>query len=114
MTMITNSSSVPLPDPIADEVKDGYELQRVFDRWRLVPYATFSRSTGQRLVDFYLMLAKLSPTHAACIEKSVTYAFGSKAQVVLIDDDDFATSQEVVVLSDVQSAAYRDAMRGIL
>jgi len=103
-----------LPDPIADEVKDGYELQRVFDRWRLVPYATFSRSTGQRLVDFYLMLAKLSPTHSACIEKSVTYAFGSKAQVVLVEDDDFATSQEVVVLSDVQSAAYRDAIRSTI
>ena len=52
------------------------------------------------------MLYRLSPTHAGAVDKKAIYAFGSKPDVVVAEDDFFAAERAKITGSEVQ--AYRD------
>lgn len=98
-------------NPIPDEVRDPSEIQKVFTKWKFVPYAGTSSYSGQMLLVWYLMLAKLSPTHNACISKKLKYAIGRKAAFIRSEDPDWHTGEEAQALSTGEAVTYRDAIK---
>ena len=99
-----------LENPIPAELTDLDDISAMFDKWRLVPFATRDKKTGHALLYWYLMLAKLSPMTAACIEKLRKYVVGSRAMAVRREDSDFDTGEERAAVSTAESVRYRDAL----
>jgi len=98
-------------NPIPDEVRDTDELQKMFTKWKFVPYAGTSSYSGQMLLVWYLMLAQLSPTHNACINKKLKYAVGRKGAFVRSEDPDWHTGEETQALTTGEATKYRDAIK---
>jgi len=99
-----------LENPIPGELTDTTDIQKMFDDFRLVPFATRDKKTGHALLYWYLMLAQLSPMNAACIEKVKKYVVGSKAFIQRSEDPEFETGEERAAVSISESARYRDAL----
>lgn len=97
-------------NPIPDEVADSDELKTLFSKYNFVPYAGTSRESGHSLLVWYLMLAKLSPTHGACIQKKTTYAVGTKPTPIVSVDPEWDTGESVTDLSANEKVLYRDAV----
>lgn len=97
-------------NPIPEEVADSDELRKMFQQWNLVPYAGTTNGSGQSLLAWYQMLAKLSPTHSACISKKLKYAVGGKAAFVRTLDTEFDLGEEVQPMTTAEKVAYRDAL----
>lgn len=100
-----------LQNPIADEIEDSQELKQVFSEFNLVPFAGTNTGTGDSLLAWYNMLAKLSPSTNACINKKNKYAFGSKARFISGTDYEYDFEEESVELSIEQKKAYADALK---
>lgn len=98
-------------NPIPDEVKDTDELSKVFEEYKLVPYAGRDGKTGDSLLDWYTMLAQLSPTNAACIQKTCAYVVGSKAKFVRAEDPEYDPGTENAPMTTAESAAYEAALK---
>lgn len=99
-----------LPNPIPDEVSDADEIKKFFEKWNFVPYATSSIGTGHSLLFWYQLLAKMSPTHAACMTKKCTYAFGSAPSTIRAKNPEFDTGAELVAPPLSEKIAYGDAL----
>ena len=99
-----------LPNPIPDEVSDADEIKKFFEKWNFVPYATSSIGTGHSLLFWYQLLGKMSPTHAACMTKKCTYAFGSAPSTIRAKNPEFDTGAELVAPSLPEKVAYGDAL----
>lgn len=99
-----------LRDPIPAEIRDTEELSLLFERWNLVPYAGADKWTGHSTLAWYLMLARLSPTNGAAIEKMCKYAFGSRARFVRAENPDFDLGEEHQPLSRADALAYEQAL----
>lgn len=99
-----------LRDPIPQEITDPEELSQLFDKWNLVPYAGAERWTGHSTLAWYLMLARLSPTNGAAIEKMCKYAFGSRARFVRVENPDYDTGEERLPLTRQEVLAYEQAL----
>ena len=97
-------------NPIPDEISDGEELSRLFDRWNLVPYAGADRGTGHSTLSWFLMLAKLSPTHGAAVDKLAKYAFGSRAKFVWAEHPEYDIGEEREPMTQEQKFAYEAAL----
>lgn len=97
-------------NPIPDEVCDSAELKAFFKKWNFVPYAGSVKESGQSLLAWYQMLAKLSPTHSACISKKLKYAVGGKAAFVRTLDTEFDIGEESLPMTTAEKLAYRDAL----
>jgi hypothetical protein len=65
-----------LPNPIPDEVRDTDDIRAGLLKCKLVPYAGTVNNSGDSLMDFLIMLSKLSPTAANCKESIKSFAFG--------------------------------------
>lgn len=107
------ATSLPMFDtanPIPAEISDSDELAKTFSDYNLVPYAGSFASSGDSLLAWYTMLAKLSPTHAACIKKLVNYAVGGKVMVVRKEDSEWQTEAgDEVSTSEAQN--FRDKVK---
>lgn len=103
-----------LENPIPTEITDSDEIQKVFSEFRLVPFATREKKTGHALLNWYLMLAQLSPMNAACIEKVKKYVVGSKAIIERAEDSDFETGEDRGQVSPAESVKYRDTLNEIV
>lgn len=99
-----------LENPIPAEITDSKDLQKMFDEFRLVPFATRDKRTGHALLYWYLMLAQLSPMNAACIEKVKKYVVGSKPFIERSEDPEFDTGEERQTATTAESVRYRDAL----
>lgn len=99
-----------LPDPIPNEVADASEIKKFFEKWNFVPYATANHGSGHTLLVWYLMLGKMSPTHAACMTKKCTYAFGSAPSTIRAKNPEFDTGAELVAPSLAEKQAYEQAL----
>ena len=99
-----------ITNPIVDEVRDTTEIQNFFKRWNFVPYAGTTTYSGQMLLYWYLMLAKLSPTHNACISKKLKYAVGGKGTFIRSEDPEWDTGEEQKELSPAEKVRYRDVV----
>ena len=97
-------------DPIPGEITDDDDLQKVFADFKLVPYAARQGATGHKLLYWYLMLAKLSPMHAACIQKTKKYVVGGRARFVRAEDPEYDTGEEAQPLTAAESRAYKEAI----
>lgn len=97
-------------NPIPDEVADSQELKKLFNRYNLVPYAGTSKESGHSLLTWYKTLAKLSPTHNACIDKKLKYAVGGKATAIFSFDPEWNTGEEEREPTTAQKRQYRDAV----
>jgi len=97
-------------NPIPDEIRDSKDLKKFFQDWNLVPYAGSTIESGQSLLAWYLMLAKLSSTHNASVQKMIKYAFGGKAMFVKLLDPEFSVQDEVAELNVNEQTVYRDAI----
>lgn len=99
-----------IENPIPRELTDTSDLQKVFDEFKLVPFATKEKATGHALLYWYLMLAQLSPMNAACIEKIKKYVVGSKPFIQRSEDPEFDTGEEKQPATTAESIRYRDTL----
>lgn len=97
-------------DPIPGEIQDDEDLQRIFKDLKLVPYAARHGATGHKLLIWYLMLAKLSPMHAACIQKVQKYVVGGRAKFVRAEDPEYDTAEERQPMTAQESKTYKEAL----
>lgn len=97
-------------NPIPDEVADSQELKKFFAAYNFVPYAGTSRESGHSLLTWYKTLAKLSPTHNACIDKKIKYALGGKARPIFSFDPEWNTGEEELQPTTERRRQYRDAV----
>jgi hypothetical protein len=93
-----------LDNPIPGEITDPETLSAVFEHYKIVPFAGSSKQTGDSLLLWYLMLAKLSPTNAACMKKLTNYAFGSKAALVRATDPEWVQESAELPPAEQQAA----------
>lgn len=98
-------------NPIPNEIKDTDELQKVIAEYRLVPYAGSSQHSGDTLLDWYLMLVKLSPTQSAAIQKITKYVVGSRVKIVAAEDPEFDSGAPLADLSVAEKEAYAQAIK---
>ena len=103
-----------LENPIPKEITDTTDIQKMFDDFKLVPFASRDKKTGHALLYWYLMLAQLSPMNAACIEKTKKYVVGSKVFVERREDFEFETGGENQPVSTSESTAYRDTLNELV
>lgn len=99
-----------IQNPIPDEVRDPDTLTKMFQKWNFVPYAGTSKRSGQMLLVWYLMLAKLSPTNSACIGKKVKYALGGKATFERAEDAEWDTGEASDPMTPAEKTTQRDAV----
>jgi len=100
-----------IKNPIVDEVADTGELKKFFKRWPYVPYAGTTGESGHSLLAWYQMLAKLSPTHGACIAKKIEWCFGGKAIFERAVDPEWQVDGETSPMSLSEQTAFRDALK---
>ncbi len=103
-----------LENPIPKEVEDSKELKKLFDRWNFIPYAGDNKKPGHNLLNWYLMLAKLSPTNGAAIAKKITFALGGKAKVVRAEDPEFFIGENVNPVSNAEASLYVNTIKELL
>jgi hypothetical protein len=99
-----------LQNPIPEEIRDTEELSKLIDRLQLVPYAGTDKQTGHNTLNWYLMLAKLSPTHGAAIEKLTKYAVGGRAMFTRSENPDYDIGEETQPLSRSEKERYQAAI----
>jgi len=97
-------------NPIPGEISDPTDIQDVFRKWNLVPYAGTTMKSGQMLLVWYLMLAQLSPTHNACISKKLKYAVGGKATPTRLTDSEWDVGEQANPMTESEKTAYRDSV----
>lgn len=103
-----------LENPIPAEITDTSDLEKMFNEFRLVPFATRDKKTGHALLYWYLMLAQLSPMNAACIEKVKKYVVGSKVIVEQREDSEFDTGEERQQVTTAEAQRYRDTLNELV
>lgn len=84
-----NLTLFDVKNPIPDEITDTDQVSKFFETYRFVPFAGSEKGTGDKTLAWYLMLAKLSSTFAACVGKLKSYVVGSKAKVVIATDPEY-------------------------
>ena len=102
-----------LENPIPAEITDTRDIEKMFNEFKLVPFATRDKHTGHALLYWYLMLAQLSPMNAACIEKVKKYVVGSKAIVERREDSEFDTGEEKAAVTTAEATRFRDTLNEI-
>lgn len=103
-----------LENPIPAELTDVSDIQKMFDEFRLVPFATRDKKTGHALLYWYLMLAQLSPMTGACVDKIKKYVVGSKAVIQRSEDPEFDTGEEQKPVTAQESVRYRDVLNELV
>ncbi len=103
-----------LENPIPAELTDVSDIQKIFDEFRLVPFATRDKKTGHALLYWYLMLAQLSPMTGACVDKIKKYVVGSKAVIQRSEDPEFDTGEEQKPITTQESVRYRDVLNELV
>ena len=88
-------------NPLEAEIKDGDELQKLFEEFAFIPYASNDKTTGHSLLMFFMNIVNLSPTHGSCIERMTFLAFGGKVAVTREEDDIFDFGDEVEVSTSI-------------
>lgn len=101
-------------NPLPEEVTDTDRLSRVWKDLKLVPYAGREKKTGHKLLKFYMDLAQLSPTHAACIEKITTYVVGSRAKFIRAEDPEYDPGTESKPMTEAESRNYMEALKQVV
>ena len=100
-----------LKNPIPEEVKDNETLKKIFKNWNLIPYAGTNADSSHSLLAWYLMLAKLSPTNSAAINKKIKFAVGGKARVQRSVDPEFETGEELKPVSTSEAVDFINAVK---
>lgn len=100
-----------IENPILEEIEDPDWLSGIIDRWNLVPYAGTNKYSGHMQLYWYLMVAKLSPTHGACINKIVKYAFGPRATFERAVDPEYDLGEDEEALSKERKTDFREALK---
>jgi len=99
-----------IQNPILGECADAAEMQSFFKRWPFIPYAGARLESGHKLLTFYIMLSKLSPTHAACISKKTAYAVGGRVKIKKALDPTWDIPVDNVEVPIAQQITYRDTV----
>lgn len=100
-----------LENPIPAEIRDVGEINELFKSWNFVPYAGTNGESGHSLLMWYLMLAKLSATNAASIQKKIKFAVGGKARVIRSSDPEFETGDELNPVTPIESRLFIDTLK---
>jgi hypothetical protein len=103
-----------IKNPIPEEVRDSEDVTKLFNKYKLVPFAGSNTGTGHALLYWYLMLAQLSPTNGACIEKLKKYVVGSRAKYVRAQDPEFDSGTETQPMTPAESATYGQAIADVI
>lgn len=101
-------------NPLPEQITDTGKVSKIFETLKLVPYAGAEKRTGHKLLQFYMDLARLSPTHAACIEKIKTYVVGSKAMFERAEDPEYETGTEEKPMTLQESTRYMQALKDVV
>jgi len=70
-----------LPPPIPATVKDTEELNKTFDKWKVIPQYGTSNYTSHTLLELIQTLVEMSPTFKAAMKDLNTYIFGRRVMV---------------------------------
>ena len=100
-----------LENPIPAEIRDVGEIKKLFKSWNFVPYAGTNAESGHSLLTWYLMLAKLSATNAAAINKKIKFAVGGKARVIRATDPEFETGEETSPVTPTEARTFIDTLK---
>jgi len=95
-------------NPIPGECEDDAKTQDFFNKFPFVPYAGSRLESGHKLLDLYINLAKLSPTHGSCIQKKTAYAVGGRVKVTRAADPIWNIPVEQTPPTVAEQMAYRD------
>lgn len=101
-------------NPIPDEVADTDEISKIFEDFKLVPFATRDKRSGHALLTWYLMLSQLSPTNAACIEKIKNYVVGSRAKFIRAEDPEYDPGTEKQPMTAQESERFEQALKDVV
>jgi hypothetical protein len=101
-----------LENPIPGEIRDVREIRKLFKSWNFVPYAGTNAESGHSLLAWYLMLAKLSATNAAAIDKKIKFAVGGKARVIRAEDTEYEVGDETTPVTPAESRKFIDTLKG--
>lgn len=97
-------------NPIPEEVTDPDKISRMFDKYRVVPYAGKDKGTAHKLLHLYDNFYRLSPTNAACINKIQAFTFGTKAFFERAVDPEYDLKIEDQPLTAQEMSAYQQAL----
>lgn len=103
-------SMFDIKNPILAEVEDSAELGEFFKTYPFIPYAGTNLESSHALLDLYLLLKKLSPTHGSCIAKKTTYAVGGRVKIVSAVNPTWNLSVENTPVPLAQQIAYSQAV----
>lgn len=82
-------STVEQRNPILSQVEDNRVIKSFFASSEYIPFAGTTLNSGDSLLNFFMSMAELSPTHGACIEYQKVYSLGGKIDIVRSVDDVF-------------------------
>ncbi len=71
-----------IKNPIPDEIADGKDLQKLFDRFPYIPYSTSDRQTAHYLLWHLINSKYTSETKGAIIESVNSFSFGGQYKYV--------------------------------
>jgi len=97
-------------NPIPGECEDDAKTEQFFKEFPFIPYAGSRLESGHKLLDLYINLEKLSPTHGACIQKKTAYAVGGRVKIVNAIDPVWNIGVEQTQPTVAEQIAYRDAV----
>jgi len=98
-------------NPIPDQISDTEELKKLFDKYRLIPYAGNHVNSGQYYLHLLRLLRKFSDTHGACITSKLSWSFGGKLKIEKEQDDIFDFEEDVPELPSADKKAYAEFVR---
>lgn len=99
-----------IKNPLLAEVTDDKELGEFFKKFPFIPYAGTSLSSSHSLLNLYIMLRKLSPTHGTCIGKKTEYAVGGRVKIINAENPVWSFSTENVPVPLNNQIAYSEAV----
>ena len=99
-----------IKNPILVEVSDSKEMGSFFKNYPFYPYGGTNLESSHSLLSFYKMLAKLSPTHGACMAKKTNYAVGGRVKIVNALDPVWNIPVDSAPVPFATQLRYRDAV----
>lgn len=99
-------------NPIPSETEDEEKVSQFFQSQKLMPFAGTEERTGHKLLSWYIMIAKLSSTNDACVDKLARYVIGSKAKAITSEDPEFDIP--VPEITDTEAANYLEKLKEVV
>lgn len=68
-------SFLKFKNPIPEQTRDQDDLQKLFEKYLLVPFAGSDQYSGHKYLAFLRLLRNYSETHGSCCESKLEFSF---------------------------------------